>query len=95
MHQIQLQLTDDLYEEATRRAIDAGFKSVDEFIADVLSGELAQETETFDHFFTPERIAHLDRVAECVRAGGRIYTPEELNANLAARRADWIRKNGE
>jgi len=59
----------------------------------VLSGELAQETETFDHFFTPDRIAHLDRVAESVRAGGRIYTPEELNANLAARRADWIRKN--
>jgi hypothetical protein len=94
MHQIKLQLTDQLYEEAKRRAGSAGFKSVNEFVADVLADELTQETEDFDHLFTPERIAHVDKVAASVEAGGPTYSIEEVSAYLATKRADWLRSHG-
>jgi len=95
MHDVQIQLTDQLYDEANRRAVDAGFNTIGEFVTDVLTGELTQDTEDFDYLFTPERIAHLDRVAASVKAGGKTYTTEEVRAHLAATRSDWIRKNGQ
>ena len=95
MHQVQLQLTDQLYAQAKRRAGEAGFKSVDEYIADVVSDELTEDAENLDHLFTPERIAHIDSVIANVKAGGKTYTVEEADALLAAHREDWIRKNGQ
>ena len=95
MHQVQLELTDQLYKQAKRRAVEAGFKSVEEYAADVLSEDLAEDAEDYDHLFTPERIAHLDKVAAEVRAGGKTYTMQEVRANLAQNRAEWITKNGE
>jgi hypothetical protein len=66
MHQIQL--SDQLYQEAQRRAAEAGFGSVDEYVADMLQHDL-EETENLDHFFTPERLAHIDRAAAQIDAG--------------------------
>jgi hypothetical protein len=66
MHQIQL--NDQLYQEAQRRAAEAGFGSVDEYVADMLQHDL-EETENLDHFFTPERLAHIDRAAAQIDAG--------------------------
>jgi PHD/YefM family antitoxin component YafN of YafNO toxin-antitoxin module len=67
MHQIQL--NDQLYQEAERRASAAGFVSVDDYVADVLQHDLLAETENLDHLFTPERLAHIDRAAAQVDAG--------------------------
>jgi len=66
MHQIQL--NDQLYQEAQRRAAEAGFGSVDECVADMLQQDL-EETENLDHFFTPERLARIDRAAAQIDAG--------------------------
>ncbi len=55
MHQIQL--SNDLFEGAQRRATEAGFSSVDDFVAEVLRHELADEAVDFDRLFTPERLA--------------------------------------
>lgn len=95
MHQVQLQLSDQLYDEARRRAVNAGFKTVEEYASDVLTNDLQEDTQNYDHLFTPERIAHLDKVAAEVRAGGKTYTMDEVSAHLDEKRADWIRKNGE
>jgi hypothetical protein len=66
MHQIQL--NDQLYQEAQRRAAEAGFGSVDEYVAEMLQHDL-EDTENLDHLFTPERLAHIDRAAAQIDAG--------------------------
>ena len=67
MHQIQL--SDQLYQVAQRRAAEAGFGSVDEYVADMLQQDLEDQSENFDHLFTPERLAHIDRAAAEIDAG--------------------------
>lgn len=89
MHQIQL--NDQLYQEAQRRATEAGFDSVDEYIAEVLMHEL-EDAESLDYLFTPERLAHIDRAAAQIAAGEGL-TPEQVEAELAKRRDAWLRQN--
>jgi hypothetical protein len=90
MHQIQL--NDQLYQEAELRAAEAGFGSVDEYVADVLRHDLQEETENFDNLFTPERLAHIDRAAAEIDAGQGL-TSEQVDAELAQRRDEWLRQN--
>ena len=90
MHQVNL--ADHLYNEAKQRATEAGFGSVDEFVADVLNQELHEDSENLDHLFTPEHLAHIDKAAAQVDAG-QFMTSEQADAELAKRRAEWIRKN--
>jgi hypothetical protein len=65
----QIQLNDQLYREAQRRASIAGFITVDEYVADVLQSDLLEETENFENLFTRERLAHIDRAAAQIDAG--------------------------
>jgi hypothetical protein len=92
----QIQLNDQLYKKAQRRASEAGFASVDEYIAEVLSHDLTADNNgnmpNLDHLFTPERLAHIDKAAEDIKAGN-FYTSEQAQAELAKRREEWIRKN--
>jgi PHD/YefM family antitoxin component YafN of YafNO toxin-antitoxin module len=90
MHQIQL--ADELYQQAERRAGDAGYASVDEYIADVLADYLADGPDDFDRLFTPERLAHIDAELAKVKAG-HFLTTEESDAELAKRRAEWLQKH--
>jgi hypothetical protein len=88
----QIQLNDQLYQDAQRRAAEAGFGSVDEYVADVLQHDLREEIEDFDHLFTPERLAHIDRAAAQIDAGLGL-TSEQVDVELAKRRDEWLRKN--
>ena len=65
----QIQLDDQLYQEAERRASAAGFVTVDEYVADVLQHDVHEETENLDYLFTPERLAQIDRAAAQIDAG--------------------------
>lgn len=84
-----VQLTDELFQEAERRAQAAGFESVDEYIADFLQQDLSS-AENLGHLFTPERLAHIDKAASDIKAG-RFYTPEQVDAYLAETKASWLR----
>ncbi len=64
----QIRLDDELFQEAQRRAAEVGFESVDQYVADVLQQDL-EDAENLDHFFTPERLAHIDRAAAQIDAG--------------------------
>ena len=88
MHQVQLD--DRLYAEAQRRATEAGFPSVDEYIADIVAQEVSDPGENLDYCFTPERLAHIDRAIAQVDAG-EYYTKEQAETELARRRAEWLR----
>ena len=85
MHQVKLELSDQLYEQAARRAAEVGFKSVDEYIVGVVSGDLAEDAENFDHLFTPERIAHIDAVVAKVKAGGKTHSADEVREHFRNR----------
>jgi hypothetical protein len=80
-----IQLNDQLYLEAQRRAATAGFPSVDEYVADILHHELLEETENFDHLFTPERLAHIDRADAQIDAGHGI-TSEQVREHFRRKR---------
>ncbi len=87
MHQISLD--DQLYQYVQRRAAESGCASADEYVALLLRQE-QQDDENFDHLFTPERLAHIDRAAASI-AEGRGLTSEQADAELAKRRDEWLR----
>ncbi len=88
----QIQLPDAVYQEAARRAQEAGM-TVDAYVA-----ELVQTTgnvdpmENLEARFTPEVLEHLDEVAAEVRAG-KFRTAEEVDARHAERRAAWLNRD--
>jgi hypothetical protein len=91
MHQVRL--ADNLYKEAEQRATEAGFASVDEYVADVVSNDLHDDPENFDHLFTPERIAHLERASAEAKAGGKTYSVEEVKEHLKQNRQEWLKNH--
>jgi len=88
----QVQLTDQVYNESQRRATEAAFSTVDEYVADVVSHDLHEETQDLDHLFTPERLAHIDK-AEAEINAGMFHTAAQADAELARRRAEWLGQN--
>lgn len=89
----QVQLTEDLYQEALRRASDAGYSSVDDYIAEVVSQDLREDNENFDDRFTPEVIAHLDQISAEIKSGGKTFTMEEVDAHFKNKREEWLRNH--
>ena len=84
MHQIHL--SDQLYQQAQRRAAAAGFPSVDEYIADVLQHDLMGDAPgeiVSDEQLTAEWTEELDRRIAAVRAGNeKGIDPEVVLANV-------------
>ena len=76
----QIHVSDQLYREVFRRATEAGFESVDAYIADMLQHEL-DDAENLDWLFTPERLAHIDQAAAEI-AAGKGLTPKQVDAEL-------------
>jgi hypothetical protein len=91
MHQVNL--NDQIYQEARRRAEAAGFSSVDEYIADVLAQDFHADDENLDHFFTPERLTLIDDAAADA-AAGNVHTMEQVRESLARTRDAWLRDHG-
>jgi hypothetical protein len=85
MHQVQLELTDQAYDRAMRRSVEAGFKTVGEYLADVVSDDLAEDIENLDDLFTPGRIAHIDSVIAKVKSGGTTHTAAEVREHFRKR----------
>jgi len=86
----QVQLNDKLYKEAERRAREAGFTSVDQFVADQLETDFLDEQEDFGSRFTPRVVAHLDRISADMQAGKSVST-EDVDKHLADVRETWLK----
>jgi len=80
----QIHLSEQLFQDAQRRAAEAGFESVDDYVADVLQNEL-ENGENLDRLFTPERLAHIDRAAAQIDAGLGI-TAEQVKEHFRRKR---------
>lgn len=87
MHQVHL--ADQLYQQAQRRAIEAGFTSIDEYVADVIAQDLVLRAENLDHVFTPDVIRELDRASEVATGGGKTYSSDELKEHFRRRSEAW------
>lgn len=73
----QIQLSDQLYQEAQCRAAEGGFASIDDYVAAMLQQDF-EETENLDHLFTPERLAVIDRAASQMDSGQGIPSAQVL-----------------
>jgi hypothetical protein len=95
---MHVQLNEQLFKQAQRRAAEAGFASGDEYVADVVSqdlvGEVLPETPNLDHLFTPERLAEIEAAEADVKAG-HYYTAEEVREHFKRKRAEWDRQNSQ
>lgn len=87
-----IRLSARLYSDATRRAADAGFESVDTFVEEVIRTYL-DAGENADWFFTPQVLASLDRITTRIDAGENTLTEEEVTSRIEANKAEWRRKN--
>ena len=68
----QVNLTDQLYQEAQRRATEAGFASVDEYVASILSSDYEVVNEELDHFSPPSESPSSMRLLPTLRRGRSI-----------------------
>lgn len=71
----QIQINDQLYQDALRQATANGFGSVDDYVISFLKND-SQVEENFDHLFTPERLAKIDAAIAQLDAGQTISSEE-------------------
>jgi hypothetical protein len=86
----QVQVNNEIFIVAQRRAAEEGYSSVDDFVADVLVRTLADDSENLDHLFTPERVAELERISAEIKAGGKTYTMAEVDEHFQNKRKAWL-----
>jgi hypothetical protein len=77
-----------LYKDAQRRATEAGFSSVDEYVADDLVERSPDQTPNLDHLFTPERLGLIDAAAAEIKDGNS-FTAEQVREHFKKKRAAW------
>ncbi len=92
----QVQIDDQVFEAAQRRAADGGYASVEAYINDVVVHDLTddnQGTPNLNHLFTPEVIAELELVSAKAKAGGKTYTSEEIREHFRGKSEAWRRNH--
>jgi hypothetical protein len=94
IYQIQLQLSDQLFDLATRRAGEAGFASLSEYIVDVVSDEISSDVENLSQRFTPEVIAHLEQIRDQTASGAKTYSHKEVDEYLTQKANAWRESHG-
>jgi hypothetical protein len=58
----------------------------------VLTHELQGETPNLDHFFTPERMAEVEKSLADADSGN-VFTMDQSKADLARHREEWLRQH--
>jgi hypothetical protein len=85
----QMNLNDQLYRDAQRRAEEVGFSSVDDYVADVLLHDLQGEISNLDQFFTPECLTLIDESVVKAKSGD-VLTMDQAKMELAKSRDAWL-----
>lgn len=85
-----IQIDDLVFKAAERRAAEGGYATVDEYISDVVTHDLGEESERFDVLFTHERLADLKRISVEMQNGGTRHTMAELMAHFDNKRKTWL-----
>jgi hypothetical protein len=83
-------LTDPLFRAAQDRAADAGYASVDEYVADIVVRDLSEDDKSVSGLFTPQRVAELERISADIKAGGKTYSLAQAEEHFESRRKIWL-----
>jgi hypothetical protein len=89
MHEVKIIVPDKAYLAAKRRARKEGFGSAEIFLSNLVVRTVTPNADRYVSLFTPEVIATIDKAAQEAR-DGKGLTPSELDAYLAAQRAQWL-----
>ena len=92
MHEVNINLPDEAYLMAQKRAQQEGFVSIEGFLSDVflfLVNTITSEPDNYDHLFTPNVLASIDKGAQEI-IDGKSMTRSEVDAHLATKRAEWL-----
>lgn len=99
MRHVRLEIADDVYQQATQRALNEGFASLDEYLADAISElateEIGPDREIIHRVFTSEAIAELDRVRSAIQEGGKTYSPEQVDEHFRQKSQAWREARGD
>ena len=88
----QVQIDDQVFKAAQRRAADGGYSSVEAYITDVVVHDLTDdrdETPNLDHLFTPQVVTELEQISAKAKAGGKTYTSAEVGEHFRKRSNAW------
>ena len=88
MHQLNLELSDDQFEDLKLRASTAGFSRVEAYIVDRLSAESGPTDKEIAARFTPEIVAHLEQIAEDMDSGNE-GSLDDVDARIEQMRQIW------
>lgn len=67
--------------------------SHDEAVVRLVKEGFSATHENYNHLFTPDRLAHLDGIVVGLDQGEATIDIEQVDARLAAAKADWMTKN--
>ena len=90
MHQINF--SDELYRNAERRAAEAGFASVEAYVANLVEHDANGDIFDPDTFFTHQRLAEIEAASADVRSGN-FLTMEQSQADLARLKEEWRKEH--
>lgn len=89
-----IQLSDHVYQRAQQRAAEAGYPTVDEYVAEIVESALESSAD-FDHLFTAEIVAELDQLHADVQAGGKNYSSHDVDEHFRRKSQAWRTAHGE
>lgn len=91
----QIQLSDQIYQQAQQRAAEAGFQTVDEYVAEIVESDVLTAAADFDHLFTPEVVDQLDQLYTQVQNGAKTYSPQEVDDHFERKSQAWREAHGQ
>lgn len=89
MPQLVIDIPDAAFESVKERARAEGFGSAEIFISDLVVDAVRDDPDNYDHLFTPEVIAAIERGMRDADEGN-LMTWDEVNAFLACKKAEWL-----
>jgi Mn-dependent DtxR family transcriptional regulator len=74
----KVRINERSFQAAQRRAADGGYANIEEYIADLIAQDVANEASGYEHVFTAELLARLDQISGKIKAGGKTFTMAEV-----------------
>jgi hypothetical protein len=87
----EIRIPDDVYKQV-ERAAKANHLSLEAFVVEALQLHSKEDSDNFDHLFTPELLAAIDRSAEEV-AEGKTLTIGQVREQRKLQRKEWEEGN--
>ena len=89
MQEVIINIPEEAYAVAVKRARTEGFGSAEVYLSDFIAGAITSDHENFDHIFTPELIERLDAAVAEAR-DGKNWTLDQMQKHFETKRQIWL-----